>query len=118
MSETTGGNTVWLASYPKSGNTWVRAILTNLETPEQLFRVTQLEAGHQPHHVGAAAAVLGLDGRWLRLPELLPVRHALIEHAATAALGQLLFRKTHEVYRPGRAGAQPFPSAATRAAIA
>ena len=26
------GNIVWLASYPKSGNTWVRAFLLNLIT--------------------------------------------------------------------------------------
>ena len=29
-----GGNIVWIASYPKSGNTWVRVFLHHLLTPD------------------------------------------------------------------------------------
>ena len=39
---------IWLASYPKSGNTWVRTILTALEytndgiyNPENLYKITK-----------------------------------------------------------------------------
>lgn len=33
-SGSSGGNTVWLASYPKSGNTWFRAVFTAWQTGE------------------------------------------------------------------------------------
>lgn len=37
------GNIVWLASYPKSGNTWLRAFIYNLiENPQQPGKITQL----------------------------------------------------------------------------
>ncbi|MBT5434019.1 MAG: sulfotransferase domain-containing protein [Alphaproteobacteria bacterium] len=43
------GNLVWLASYPKSGNTWLRAFLTNLmtnaERPVTLDELGRLTAG-------------------------------------------------------------------------
>ena len=36
------GKIIWLASYPKSGNTWVRAFLTSLLFPSYPFRVNNL----------------------------------------------------------------------------
>ena len=43
------GKIVWLASYPKSGNTWVRAYLHNYITPP--------EAAHMMKGVPSSAAV-------------------------------------------------------------
>ncbi len=43
------GNIVWLASYPKSGNTWLRMLLLNLfsgsEQPAQLDEVSRMSTG-------------------------------------------------------------------------
>jgi Sulfotransferase domain len=43
------GNLIWLASYPKSGNTWVRAFLHNLmldaERPHEINRLGEVTAG-------------------------------------------------------------------------
>ncbi len=66
------GKIVWLASYPKSGNTWVRAFLHNYilqpETPHSInslveFSVAECAAAffHAPrrepeHRAGAGAA--------------------------------------------------------------
>ena len=37
------GKIVWLASYPKSGNTWVRAFLHNLlRDPAQSYDINRL----------------------------------------------------------------------------
>ena len=39
------GNIVWLASYPKSGNTWLRAFLHNLMTDaEQPVDINKMAA--------------------------------------------------------------------------
>ena len=115
------GRTVWLASFPKSGNTWLRAIVTALRTHRHLFSVDQLGSGSQPHYVGGVLA-MGLDARWLARAELDQVRDAIIRGQgippaeAPTDLPPIL-RKTHEVYRPGSPGAEPFPTDATRAAI-
>ena len=52
---------MWLASYPKSGNTWMRAIVTALGTHRHLFGVNQLGSGAQPNHVGGVQGVYGID---------------------------------------------------------
>ena len=43
------GRIIWLASYPKSGNTWLRAFLHNLlrdpKTPFDVNRMSELTAG-------------------------------------------------------------------------
>jgi hypothetical protein len=38
------GKIVWLASYPKSGNTWLRAFLHNLlRNPQEGYHITKLD---------------------------------------------------------------------------
>ena len=148
------GRTVWLASYPKSGNTWMRAIVTALGTHKHLFGVNQLGSGAQPNHVGGALPVWGIDVRWLDRGEVDALRDALVRRWGTAGISQdeemptgedaststrtveagpangdqgsvsganapapPILRKTHEVYRAGEPGREPFPLEATRAAI-
>ena len=50
------GRTVWLASYPKSGNTWIRAIVTALSTHPHFFEVNRLQSGAQPFALAASFA--------------------------------------------------------------
>lgn len=121
------GRTVWLASYPKSGNTWMRAIITALGTNKHLFGVNQLGSGAQPNHVGAVFGAYGIDARWLSRDEIDQVRTVLVnswgarqpggEDDETLPTAQPILRKTHEVYRGGEPGREPFPLEATRAAI-
>lgn len=115
------GRIVWLASFPKSGNTWFRAIITALDTGDNLFAVNNLGSGGQPFSVAGARGRWGLDPRWLSASDVEWVREGLItpqDHETP------VLRKTHEVYRPhtphsGREGQQPkpFPANATRATI-
>lgn len=121
MSRPNGpGRTVWLASFPKSGNTWMRAIVTALGTHPHLFAVNHLGSGAQPFSVAGATHHLGLDARWFDEHELDVLRHDLVvatsERSAEGSTAPIL-RKTHEIYRGGPAGAEPFPLEATRAAI-
>ena len=134
--------TVWLTSYPKSGNTWVRAIVTALGVHPHLFGVNQLSSGAQPYGVGDAPGRLGLDPRWLSRAEVDRLRTTLVtladaerdpvapgdaERAGDEASAGAVpadgvgrvprLRKTHERYRTGAPGAEPFPLAATRAAV-
>lgn len=125
------GRTVWLASYPKSGNTWIRAIVTALGTHPHLFGVNRLSSGAQPHGVAAATGMFGLDPRWFDRHELDQLRHELVVSTSKPESDDSddsadpddprssvpWLRKTHEIYRPGPAGAEPFPLEATRAAI-
>lgn len=112
------GRTVWLASYPKSGNTWVRAIVTALRTPAPLFGVDRLIAGAQPHAVGAALPAFGADPRWMSDDELDETRDGLARRLGEAEVdAPPVLRKTHERFRHGRVGREPFPADATRAAV-
>ena len=118
------GRIVWLASYPKSGNTWMRAIITALNTHRHFFSVNQLGSGSQPFSVRGAMWAYGLDPRWLSFDEIDRLRSALIERTTQApddwevpGLPPPILRKTHEVFRTASTGREPFPRAATRAAI-
>ncbi len=72
------GRTVWLASYPKSGNTWMRAIVTALGTHRHLFGVNHLGSGSQPMFVGTAFPAFGIDPRWLSRDEIDRMRTVLV----------------------------------------
>jgi len=112
------GQTVWLASFPKSGNTWMRAIVTALQTGDHLFAVNQLGSGAQPFHVGGAVGRWGMDVRWVDNDEIEVLRSAMTHRrVAPPSDAPPMLRKTHELYRPGSDGREPFPLAATRAAI-
>lgn len=112
---------MWLASYPKSGNTWMRAIVTALGTHRHLFAVNQLGSGAQPMYVGGLLPAFGIDPRWLDRDEVDLVRNMLVrrwgEQDDDETSSRPILRKTHEVYREGAAGREPFPISATRAAI-
>ena len=90
------GNLFWLASYPKSGNTWLRAFLANLSADRsaplplsELSRWCEDEA--RPEHYTALA---GRPSTELDIAELCALRPQV--HAAlAAATDRTLFVKTH-----------------------
>jgi Spy/CpxP family protein refolding chaperone len=91
---------VWLASYPKSGNTWTRAFLHNLvkaisgeggtQDINALGRFTAGLAGKELY-----AAVLGFEPTNEHRDQIASVRHEVQQRAADEVEG-LLFLKTHQ----------------------
>src|SRR5262249_9567110 len=92
------GNIVWLASYPKSGNTWLRAFLANLianrPAPVPLAELPQygaLEADPDLYSRIAGRSSIELD--FDQLCALRPQVHAAI----AAAAPRTVFVKTHSL---------------------
>jgi hypothetical protein len=91
---------VWIASYPKSGNTWVRAFLHNL------VRVRNGESGEQDINEMARFSTWDLDKKRyadflgfepdnaIHRTEIASTRHRVQQQIADAAQG-LVFMKTH-----------------------
>lgn len=108
---------VWLASYPRSGNTWLRALLTNY-----------LKGSHHPASISALAGgsiavlrevfdeYLGLSSSDLTAEEIL--RHRPRLHALLAAeLPRPSFVKVHDACLRVPGGALLFPPAGTLGAV-
>ncbi|MDE8344657.1 MAG: sulfotransferase domain-containing protein [Acidocella sp.] len=86
------GKIVWLASYPKSGNTWVRAFLHNYiaqpGAPYDINALTEFSA------VECAAAFFGPDAGRMTNEDVQRARESV--HAALTKLSDdLVFVKTH-----------------------
>jgi aryl sulfotransferase len=107
-------NTLWLASYPKSGNTWLRAVLSAWLTgaPARLNRLV----GGSAYARATFDAALGIVGSDLTAQETAILRPRVDECIAGESDGTL-FRKTHDGFYPGPEGEPPLSVEATRGAI-
>ena len=111
------GSIVWLASYPKSGNTWLRAMLTHLvHGPSADFSINALAGGIEGgdrHTLDDACAISSAE---MTPAELLRYR-ALLHRQMAADTPSPLFIKTHDQYARASDGTALFPADASRAAI-
>ncbi|MGD9582570.1 MAG: sulfotransferase domain-containing protein [Lysobacterales bacterium] len=93
------GNILWLASYPKSGNTWLRAFLANLIAN----RAAPLDLSELPQHCADEAAALryseaaGRPSVDLSVSELCALRPAVQASIAAQTRGTVLV-KTHNFW--------------------
>ena len=102
---------VWLASYPKSGNTWFRALLTNYLQGGPPASVNALVGAWEANDRDMFNELVGLDSSELTADELL--RHQLAFHALLAeALPSPTFMKVHEAFLPVPAPTNDNPMAA------
>ena len=90
------GNLIWLASYPKSGNTWLRAFLHNLmldsERPHEINRLGEVTGGDvEPTRYTALAGRPAID---LTTNEIAALRVRVQERMAAEVQGTR-FVKTH-----------------------
>ena len=115
--ETQGAPIVWLASYPKSGNTWLRTLLTNyLDGGEEPASINEL--------VGRPELILreefderiGLPSADLDPEQILHYRSLLHEQMG-AQLPRPSFHKIHDACLRTREGALLFPPVATHGAV-
>ncbi|MCY4600502.1 MAG: sulfotransferase domain-containing protein [Acidobacteria bacterium] len=108
---------IWLASYPRSGNTWLRALLTNyLEGGEHPASVSALAGGSIAILREVFDEHLGLSSSDLTPEELLRYRPRLHELLA-AELPRPSFVKVHDACLRVPGGGLLFPPAATLGAI-
>lgn len=108
---------VWLASYPKSGNTWFRTFLTNFlrnaDTPAQ---INALDGGPIASARGVFDEVLGYDSGELTFEEIDALRPEVYLHQAREAK-ETLYCKVHDAYTFLPDGRALIPAEATAAAL-
>ena len=108
---------IWLASYPKSGNTWLRALLTNalqpIERPANINTLLGVPV--------ASSRKLFDDWSGLKSSDLTcdEIEHArpLVYEALARSTSRRLFIKTHDAFTLSAKGEPLFPLAATSAVI-
>ena len=112
---------VWLASYPKSGNTWLRAVLTHYlrngsGSPSEPVSINALLGRPLASDRETFDEYLGLDSSDLTPEEVLRCQPSFREWLAEA-LPPPAFVKTHDAHLRLPGGTTLFPKAATAGVI-
>jgi aryl sulfotransferase len=104
----TDGRFGWLVSYPKSGNTWLRMMLTCLLSDGAAIDINALEVQAGIATFGEMDEFLGVEASDLTAAEIADARPAL--HAALAANSDrpVLLRKVHDRFWRTSSGASAF----------
>lgn len=109
-------NLLWLASYPKSGNTWMRIFLANLQKgaiePIDINMIGDCWAGER----SLFDQFSGLESSLLTDSETLQIRHQVYK-ALNKTLNNLTLLKTHAPYLYNSEGEELFPVQASRGVI-
>ena len=111
------GGIIWLASYPKSGNTWFRVFLTNLrreeDGPAQINKLNN-------RFIASARAIFddeaGIEASDLTPDEIDRLRPEIYTHLAEEA-EEGLFMKGHDAYLSNDQNIRLYPKEATAGAI-
>lgn len=91
------GKVVWLSSYPKSGNTWLRAFLTTLFLDRPLENLHYLINDLNLYSKTIYEELVCLEPSYLSIEEVKNYRREVVEVATTENYSDyLLFSKTHE----------------------
>lgn len=116
MSERARKSLWWLASYPKSGNTWTRAFLANLlSNSDQPVDINALETGTIASSRGWVEDALGFDISELNHDEVDALRPAA--YRWIAAHEESDYHKIHDAYTYLPDGTPLIPADATRGAV-
>ncbi len=108
---------IWLASYPKSGNTWLRVFLANYQSKhERPVDLNALGVGQIASNRSLFDEALGIESSDLTADEIERARPSVYRRVAAEASETVLL-KTHDAYTITSAGEPWVPSDATRGAI-
>lgn len=111
------GGIVWLASYPKSGNTWLRVFLTNyLRDGDEAAEINDLDSGPIASARDIFDRVIGVEASDLTPEEIDRFRPAVYEQLA-AESDEPNFMKVHDAWRRNAEGISLFPATATAVVI-
>ena len=110
------GELIWLASYPKSGNTWLRLFLDRLEHPDESRSINDIRDEGRAFRRLSFDHALGIDSTYLSQDE---VEERFPSHLRWAAEHGLLgsWQKTHGAYVTNRLGEPLFDVSVTRGAV-
>ena len=113
----TNGRLGWLVSYPKSGNTWLRMMLSSLRRGRAAIDINAVGSDIGIAGFAEMDAHFGIDSSELTDAEIAEARPAL--HAAIAANSPqtLLLRKVHDRYWFTPSGAAAFTPDLSRGAV-
>ena len=95
------GNIVWLASYPKSGNTWLRAFIYNLiENPVRPGNISELPSYFEEESKPRWYAPYAEDGdtTTLSFDQAMALRPQVHQDIADSRQRGTLFTKTHNMF--------------------
>lgn len=106
---------IWLASYPKSGNTWFRALLTAYEDSDGDVNINKLAARHAARE-RLFERYLACDGSLLSVEETFVARRALYLFLADTNTSRAP-QKVHDANLPLANGQLLFPPEATAAVV-
>ena len=107
------GTIVWLASYPKSGNTWVRVFLTNyVRDTHEPAGINDLEGGPIASARDVFDELVGVEASDLTAAEIARYRPAVYRRMSSES-AEPIFMKVHDAYRHPDAGSTLFPADAT-----
>ncbi|AEG02019.1 sulfotransferase domain-containing protein [Methylomonas methanica] len=110
------GGFYWLASYPKSGNTWLRTFLQNLLADlDRPVDINQLGLGHIASSRGWMDEVLGFDTANLDHEEIEHLRPAVYQWAMHD--DELAFHKIHDACTYTQDGKPLFGGEAVRGVV-
>jgi len=104
---------IWIASYPKSGNTWFRVFLANLRGEMEVpVEINTLNSTPIASARGLFDDTAGFESSDLTADEIDRLRPEIYEHIAANA-GENLFMKVHDAYTYVSANIPIFPKKAT-----
>jgi len=108
---------LWLASYPKSGNTWTRAFLTAyLGDEDQAVDINDLEGGPIASSRWIFDQAVGIEASCL-LPEEVENLRPAVYRILARDHRRTLFVKTHDAWTLTPASEPLFPADVTRGAV-
>jgi len=110
-------NLIWLASYPKSGNTWFRSFLSNLMSGKE--EPVNINAMHTTPIASSRALFdeyTGVSGSDLNMEEIDELRPHVFREISSET-EDLSFHKVHDAWKKNRKGEPLFPPEVTKAVI-
>ena len=108
---------IWLASYPKSGNTWFRVLLSNyLNDDGKPMEINNLFETPIASSRNLFDEITGVPSSDLTHEEIDRLRPSVYEYLAKNS-NDLLFHKVHDAYTYNSEGRPLFPESVSRAAI-
>jgi hypothetical protein len=107
---------IWLASYPKSGNTWVRAFLSSVKKDGRPIDINKLDIVTQPSSRYFLDDLLGIATADLTQEEVLSARPAAMSAYSRTSKG-LTLHKVHDAWVRNSEGLPLFPPEFTHSSI-